>query len=62
MSTDEVRDIASSAGVHRVILTHNGSANTPEEREPFIKAVNEVFSGEVLFPDEMTTIELLQTI
>lgn len=61
MSTDEVRDIASSAGVQRVILTHNGSASTPEKREPFIKAVNEVFNGEVLFPDEMTTIDLLKT-
>jgi ribonuclease Z len=59
MSTDEVRDLAKASGARRVILTHNGTANTPEKREPFIKAVGEVFGGEVLFPDELTTIDLL---
>jgi len=59
MSTDEVRDIAKTCGVQRVVLTHNGSVNTPEKRKPFIKAVGEVFPGEVLFPDELTTINLL---
>jgi len=59
MGTDEVREIAKAAGVRRVVLTHNGSANSPEKRKPFIEAVGEVFSGEVLFPDELTTIDLL---
>lgn len=58
MGTDEVREIAKEAGVGRVVLTHNGGANSPEKRKPFIKAVGEVFPGEVLFPDELTTIDL----
>ena len=58
MSTDEVRDVAKSTGVGRVVLTHNGSVNTAEKRKPFIKAVRETFPGEVLFPDEMTSIDL----
>jgi ribonuclease BN (tRNA processing enzyme) len=58
MGTDEVGQIAKAAGVRRVVLTHNGSANSPEKRKPFIEAVGEVFSGEVLFPDELTTIDL----
>ena len=57
--TDAVRAIAKAAGVRRVILTHNGGANSPEKRKPYIEAVGEVFSGEVLFPDELTTIDLL---
>jgi len=48
-----------AAGVGRVVLTHNGGATSPEKRRPFIEAVGEVFSGEVLFPDELTTIDLL---
>jgi len=59
MGTDEVRDIGKAAGVRRVVLTHNGGANNPEKRKPFIEAVGEVFPGEVLFPDELTTIDLL---
>jgi len=58
MGTDEVRDIAKSAGVRRGILTHNSGANSPERQKPFIEAVREVFPGEVLFPDELTTVEL----
>lgn len=58
MSTDEVRDVAKEAGVRRVVLTHNGSVSTQKKRKPFIEAVGEVFSGEVLFPDELTTIDL----
>lgn len=58
MGTDEVREIAKAAGVRRVVLTHNGSANSPEKKKPHIEAVGEVFSGEVLFPDELTTIDL----
>ncbi len=60
MGTDEVREIAKATGVRRVILTHNGGANSPEKRKPFVEAVGEVFSGEVLFPDELTTIDLLR--
>ena len=59
-ATDEVREIAKAAGVRRVVLTHNGGANSPEKRNPFIEAVSEVFPGEVLFPDELTTIDLLR--
>jgi len=59
MGTDEVREIAKATGVRRVVLAHNGGANSPEKRKPFIEAVGEVFSGEVLFPDELTTIDLL---
>jgi len=59
MGTDEVREIAKATGVRRVILTHNGTANSAEKRKPFIEAVGEVFPGEVLFPDELTTIDLL---
>ena len=59
MGTDEVREIAKVAGVRRAVLTHNGGANSPEKRRPFIEAVGEVFPGEVLFPDELTTIDLL---
>jgi ribonuclease BN (tRNA processing enzyme) len=58
MGTDEVRSIAKSAGVRRVVLTHNGSVNTPEKRQPFLDAVSQVFGGEVCFPDELTTIDL----
>ena len=58
MGTDEVRSIAESAGVRRVVLTHNGSVNTPEKRQPFLDAVSQVFRGEVCFPDELTTIDL----
>ena len=57
-ATDEIREIAKAAGVRRVVITHNGGANSPEKRKPFIEAVSEVFSGEVLFPDELTTIDL----
>jgi len=60
MGTDEVREIAEAAGVRRVILTHNGGANSPEKRKPFITAVGEVFPGKVLFPDELTAIDLLR--
>ena len=59
MGTDEVREIAKAAGVRRVVLTHNGSVNSPGKRKPFIEAVGKVFSGEVLFPDELTSIDLL---
>jgi len=59
MGTDEVRAIAKASGVRCVILTHNGSANSPERKKPYIEAVREVFSGQVLFPDELTTIDLL---
>jgi ribonuclease BN (tRNA processing enzyme) len=58
MGTDEVAAIAKEAQVRRVVLTHNGSATTPAKRKPFIEAVKDVFAGEVLFPDELTTIEL----
>ena len=58
MGTDEVREIAKATGVRRVVLTHNGGADSPEKRKPFIEAVGEVFPGEVLFPDELTTIDL----
>jgi len=60
MGTDGVREIAKEAEVRRVVLTHNGGANSPEKRNPFIEAVGEVFPGEVLFPDELTTIDLLR--
>ena len=40
-------------------LTHNGGVNSPEKRKPFIEAIGKVFPGEVLFPDELTTIDLL---
>ena len=56
--TDEVRAIAKAAGVRRVVLTHNGGASSPQKRKPFIEEVSEVFPGEVLFPDELTTIDL----
>ncbi len=58
MGTDEVRELAKAAGVRRVVLTHNGSTNSPERKRPFIEAVGEAFSGEVLFPDELATIGL----
>jgi len=58
MGAHEVRAIAKAAGVGRVVLTHNGSVNAPEKRKPFIDAVGEVFDAEVLFPDELTTIDL----
>ena len=51
--------IATKVGVRRVVLTHNGGADSPEKQKPFIEAVGEVFPGEVLFPDELTTIDLL---
>ena len=60
MGTDEVRAIAKEAGVRRIVLTHNGGANSPERKRPFIEAVGERFAGEVLFPDELTTIDLLR--
>ena len=59
MGTDEVREIAKAAKVGRVVLTHNGSANSSQKRKPFIEAIGKVFTGEVLFPDELTTIDLL---
>jgi len=59
MGTDEVGAIAKASGVRRVILTHNGGANSPGRKRPYLDAVREVFSGEVLFPDELTTIDLL---
>jgi len=58
MGAHEVRAIAKAAGVGRVVLTHNGSVNSPEKRKPHIEAVAEVFDAEVLFPDELTTIDL----
>lgn len=59
MGAEEVREIAKAAAVRRVVLTHNGSVNSPEKRKPFIEAIGKVFPGEVLFPDELTTIDLL---
>ena len=59
MGTDEVRAIAKAAGVRRVVLTHNGGVNSPQKRRPFLEAIGKVFPGEVLFPDELTTINLL---
>ena len=59
MGTDEVRAIAKATGVRRVILTHNGGATSSKKRKPYIEAVREVFPGEVLFPDELATIDLL---
>jgi ribonuclease BN (tRNA processing enzyme) len=58
MGTHEVRDLAKAAGVSRVILTHNGSVHAPQQRRPFIEAIGEVFSGETLFPDELTTMDV----
>jgi ribonuclease BN (tRNA processing enzyme) len=59
MGTDEVREIAKAAGVRRIVLTHNGGASRPERKKLFIEAVGERFTGEVVFPDEMTAIDLL---
>jgi ribonuclease BN (tRNA processing enzyme) len=59
MGTDEVREIAKAARVRRVVLSHNGAANSPKRKKPYIDAVGETFSGRVHFPDELTTIDLL---
>jgi ribonuclease Z len=59
MGTDEVRELAREAGVSRVVLTHNGSVHDPRKRTPFIRAIGKVFPGETLFPDELTTVDLL---
>ena len=49
MGTDEVREIAKAAGVRRIVLTHNGGANSPQKRKPFIEAVGEVLRLEQEF-------------
>lgn len=56
--TDAVCAIAETAAVRRVVLTHNGGANSPAKQRPFVEAVRKTFTGEVLFPDELTTIDL----
>ena len=56
--TDAVRAIAKVAGVRRVVLTRCG-VTSPEGKKRLIEAVDEVFPGEVLYRDELTTIDLL---
>jgi len=57
--TQEVGAIAKAAGVRRVVLTHAppGFAS-PSGKERAIGLVGEMFGGEVLFPEELTSVDL----
>jgi len=60
--TQEVGDIAKAAGVRRVVLTHAPSGlASPSGKKRAIGLVAEAFDGEVLFPEELTTLDLAAT-
>ncbi len=57
--TGEAADIALAAGVRRVLLSHAAPGfSRPEKKEQAIADVARTFDGIVLFPDELTTVEL----
>lgn len=57
--TDDVGAIAKAAGVRRVVLTHAPPGmDTEDSRERAVRAVAAVSDAKVVFPDEMTTVEL----
>ena len=55
----EAADVAQAAGVRRLILSHAAPGfSKPELKEKAIADAGGTFEGEVLFPDELTTVEL----
>ena len=57
--SSDVADIARESGARRVILTHASPGVTrPGGRESAVAEVARAFDGAILFPDELTTIDL----
>jgi len=57
--TAEVAEIALASGVRRVILSHAAPGfSKPDRKERAIADVARTYSGTVLFPDELTTVDL----
>jgi len=57
--TRQVADIADEAGVERVILTHvSPNFSRPGVKEKAVAEVARSYSGAIVFPDELTTVEL----
>ena len=57
--TSEVAEIARESGVQRVVLTHvSPNFSRPGTKERAIAEVARIYSGRVLFPDELTTVDL----
>lgn len=55
----EVAAIANTAGVKRVILTHmSPNFENPETRARAVAQVRKTYHGEVLLPDELSTLDL----
>ena len=55
----EAADIASAAGVKRVVLSHGPpGARLPENRKRYIDRVAGAYDGTVLFPDELAVVDL----
>ncbi len=55
----EAADVAQAAGVRRLILSHAAPGfSKPELKEKAIADAGQIFEGEVIFPDELTTVEL----
>ena len=57
--TAEVAEIALASGVRRVILSHAAPGfSRPDRKQRAIADVARTYSGAVLFPDELTTVDL----
>jgi ribonuclease BN (tRNA processing enzyme) len=57
--TAEVAEIAQASGVRRVILTHAPPGfSKPDMKQRAIADVARTYGGAVLFPDELTTVDL----
>ena len=57
--TPEVAEIAQESGARRVVLTHaSPNFSRPQTKERAIAEVARASSGDVLFPEELTTVDL----
>jgi ribonuclease BN (tRNA processing enzyme) len=57
--TPEVAEIASEAEVRRVVLTHvSPNFSRPGVKEKAVREVARGFGGEIVFPNELTTVDL----
>lgn len=57
--TEEVSEIAKECGARRVILTHaNPTFGRSDNKERAIAEIAKTYDGEILFPNELTTVEI----
>jgi ribonuclease BN (tRNA processing enzyme) len=57
--TDGAAGMAQKAGVKRLVLVHTGPAvSRPDSRDAAVQQVSDIFHGEIVFADELMSIEL----